>query len=115
MPIEGLLTVAQAAERLGVNRQRVHQLLNQRKLTGTRVGAIWLVDQAGVEERVRRRAIDPEQQIANIEASVAALRARPRHRGRQRAIHAAERQLAEARAAHQRGELAPIADDGLPF
>lgn len=39
-----LLTVAQAAKRLGISRQRVLVLIRDRRITATRVGRAWLVD-----------------------------------------------------------------------
>lgn len=50
------LTVAQAASELGVNRQRVHQLIRAGKLTASRVGSVWIVD----ADSVRRRISDTE-------------------------------------------------------
>lgn len=49
------MTVAEAARRLGVSRQRVFQLLTERRLRGMKLEpATWLVEAASVEERVTR-------------------------------------------------------------
>lgn len=46
-----LMSVQEAADALGVNRQRVHQLLDTGKLDGRKVGGTWVLDRASVEER----------------------------------------------------------------
>lgn len=47
-----VMTVRGAAEALGVNRQRVHQLLNDMKLDGQQVDGLWLVDAESVKARL---------------------------------------------------------------
>lgn len=51
-----VLTVADAARRLGVDESRVRQLLRAGDLAGERVGAMWLVDAAAVSRREQRGA-----------------------------------------------------------
>ncbi|HAM15545.1 MAG TPA: hypothetical protein DCP91_06765 [Eggerthellaceae bacterium] len=48
---ERIVTVKGAAEALGVNRQRVHQLIDAGKLEARKVDGIWLVDKASVDAR----------------------------------------------------------------
>lgn len=51
------LSVAEAAERLGVDRSRVEQLLRSGRLSGRKAGRIWLVDDESVgDARMRRPA-----------------------------------------------------------
>ena len=49
---ERLVSVQEAAGMLGVNRQRVHQLLGSGKLDGAKVGGTWVIDRASVERRL---------------------------------------------------------------
>ena len=49
---ERLVSVQEAADLLGVNRQRVHQLLDGGKLEGAKVGGTWIVDRASVDRRM---------------------------------------------------------------
>jgi excisionase family DNA binding protein len=47
-----MLSVPQAAARLGISEQRVRQLLSGEKLIGEKVGRDWLVSAASVAERL---------------------------------------------------------------
>lgn len=49
---DAMLSVPQAAERLGVSEQRVRQLLGAGKLGGEKVGRDWLVSSASVAARL---------------------------------------------------------------
>ena len=54
------LTISEAARRLGVSRQRVHQLITAGKLEARKViqpqgTALWLIQRAAVERHARRR------------------------------------------------------------
>ena len=49
---ERLLSVQEAADMLGVNRQRVHQLLDKGALEGYKVGGTWIVDKESVRKRL---------------------------------------------------------------
>lgn len=121
MTIPGYLTSRQVSERLGLTRRRVQQLAPA--LGATQAGRDWLFPAEAVEryrppppeKGGRPRLIPPDQIIANVEASLVQLRARPRRRGRQQAINEAARHLAELRARHAAGALAPLEDDGEPF
>jgi len=53
--VDGWLAVAEAAAELGVSKSRVRQLLADGALTGRKVGAQILVDQAGVQHRAAHR------------------------------------------------------------
>lgn len=46
------IPVSQAAAQLLVSRQRIHQLLEEGKLIGKKVGTIWLISQQSVKARV---------------------------------------------------------------
>jgi hypothetical protein len=59
--------------------------------------------------------LTPDQQIANLRASIANLRALPRHQGQAEAIRDAEQQFAEHEAQHALGLLLPLRHDGCPF
>ena len=48
------MSVSEAAEALGVNRQRVHQLIKTGKLSAAKVGSTWIVDGASVDARLAR-------------------------------------------------------------
>lgn len=48
------ITTTEAADLLGVSDRRVRQLLDSEKLAGRRAGATRLVDEASVNERLRR-------------------------------------------------------------
>lgn len=50
------LSVADAAQRLGVDASRVRQLLRSGELAGQHLGRVWLVDADGVARRAGRRA-----------------------------------------------------------
>lgn len=50
-----MLSVPQAAERLGVSEQRVRQLLTSGKLGGEKMGRDWLVSAAAVTARLEER------------------------------------------------------------
>lgn len=46
---QSLLTVKQAAEKLGVNRQRVLQLINSNRLVAQKVGTYYVIRESDVE------------------------------------------------------------------
>jgi excisionase family DNA binding protein len=48
-----MLSTAQAAERLGITRQAVFNLIQRGALTADRVGRAWLVHEDSVERRIR--------------------------------------------------------------
>lgn len=50
------LTTAEAAERLGLTRERVGQLLNRGELAGRKVGRAWLVDAGSVDDLIDARS-----------------------------------------------------------
>lgn len=43
------LTTAQAAERLGVTRQRIHQLITEERLPAKKLGPIWTIREEDLE------------------------------------------------------------------
>jgi excisionase family DNA binding protein len=45
------VTVLQAAQQLRVSRQRIHQLLKEGALTGTKTSSIWLISVRSLEAR----------------------------------------------------------------
>lgn len=51
-----LVSVAEAAEELGVSERRVRQMLDDGSLTGRRIGRSWVIDLAEVHRRGRRPA-----------------------------------------------------------
>ena len=55
------ISVACAAQRLGVSRQRIHQLLYHGGLTGIRSGHVVLVRSRDVENRMRRLRKEDEE------------------------------------------------------
>lgn len=50
------LSVAEAAEALGVNRQRVHQLIRDGKVSAAKIGGTWIVDGASVQARIESKS-----------------------------------------------------------
>jgi excisionase family DNA binding protein len=54
--VGSLLVVPDVADMLGLTRQRVLQLINQGKLTGTKPGREWLVLASSVQEFMDARA-----------------------------------------------------------
>ena len=46
-----LLSVRETAELLGVNRQRVHALIREGKLSAVKIGEYWAVDEASAHHR----------------------------------------------------------------
>lgn len=52
--VEEFVSASQAAQMLGVSRQRVSQLLHAGQLEGTRVGHSWLIPKAKVEARLQK-------------------------------------------------------------
>lgn len=46
----GYLTITEAAERLGVSRQRVHQLIKQGRLEAEQVGHIWIIPESALDD-----------------------------------------------------------------
>ena len=49
--VDSVMTVHEAAEALGVTRQRVHALLKDGAIIGRKSGGTWLIDRASVERR----------------------------------------------------------------
>jgi excisionase family DNA binding protein len=49
-----MLTTEQVAQRLGVHRTRVHQLIMAGRLPAQRFGRVWQVDEAAVERFARQ-------------------------------------------------------------
>jgi excisionase family DNA binding protein len=53
MPIEPtqerLYSITEAAERLGMTRQRVHQLIQEGRLTAAQHGRMWLISESEIE------------------------------------------------------------------
>ena len=49
MAVDGWLTVLEAAERLGVNRQRVHQFIKAGRLPATKFGPVWMIREADLD------------------------------------------------------------------
>jgi excisionase family DNA binding protein len=63
-PVPAVMTVAEAAARLGVDTSRVRQLVRAGEIVGERVGGVWLLDGADVARRsgvppVRGRPLGP--------------------------------------------------------
>lgn len=54
--IDGVVTIAEASDMLGISRQRVHKLIQSGALRARQSGSTWLIDRASVEER--REATD---------------------------------------------------------
>ena len=52
--VQKYTTVTDAARMLGVNIQRVRQLVRQEKLIGVRVGKCWLVLKSSIESRLQQ-------------------------------------------------------------
>ena len=50
-PIDQVVTVSEACDILGVDRSRVHQLLERKKLVGRKSGKGWILDRQSVEVR----------------------------------------------------------------
>lgn len=48
-----VISITQAAEMLGLTRQRVHALLLNRQLDGFKVGNSWVICKSSVEERMK--------------------------------------------------------------
>lgn len=53
--VNKFLTVTEAAERLGVSRQRVIALINQGKLGADRIGSVYMLKVKDVEKRISAR------------------------------------------------------------
>jgi excisionase family DNA binding protein len=56
LPATRYMSVAEAAEALDVNRQRVHQLIKSGKLSARKVGGSWTVSEASVRYRISEGA-----------------------------------------------------------
>ena len=56
--VRDYLLVAQVAERLGVSRTKVVDLINDGKLEGMREGRLWLVEELSVRNYARSRCRD---------------------------------------------------------
>ena len=50
-----MLSVPQTAARLGISRQRVHQLVQSGELTATQVGRAWVIDESEVQKRLDKK------------------------------------------------------------
>lgn len=50
-----MLSIPQAAERLGVSRQAVFKLVKNGKLPATQVGRAWIIEEKDVNERIERK------------------------------------------------------------
>ena len=57
---EGMITVAEAAKRLGRSIEQVRRYLREGKLKGQRVGNQWFVDEASLKPSRPRPLIPPE-------------------------------------------------------
>jgi excisionase family DNA binding protein len=53
--MSGLLTTAQAAEKLGVTRWRVNQLIQHGRLKATRMGQIFIINELDLKEVENRK------------------------------------------------------------
>lgn len=53
---EDIMTVAEAAEALGIGRNRVYELLMSKELKGFRIGRMWKIPRESVELYVRTNA-----------------------------------------------------------
>lgn len=59
------VTVTQAADMLGVNTARIRQLIESKRLSGRKVGHMWLVTRASIEDYgATRRVLTPRQPIS---------------------------------------------------
>ena len=47
-----MLSIPQAAERLGITRQRAHQLVQSGELKATQVGRAWVIEEEEVQKRL---------------------------------------------------------------
>ncbi len=56
MPLEGMVTVAEAAQRLGRSLEQVRRYLREGKLKGQRVGGQWFVEEASLPLRYEIRS-----------------------------------------------------------
>ena len=52
-----MISTQEAADRLGISGQRVRQLLEAGKIGGVRVGAVWVVDEDSVKDRIAALAV----------------------------------------------------------
>ena len=53
---EDIMTVAEAAEALGIGRNRIYELLMSKELKGFRIGRMWKIPRESVEIYVRTSA-----------------------------------------------------------
>lgn len=51
----GRVSITEAAEMLGISRQRVHTLITEGKLKAERIGTQWSIRRADVERRLRQQ------------------------------------------------------------
>ena len=51
IPFEGMITVAEAAQRLGRSLEQVRRYLREGKLKGQRIGGQWFVEEASLPSR----------------------------------------------------------------
>jgi excisionase family DNA binding protein len=56
IPLEGMITVAEAARRLGRSLEQVRRYLREGKLKGQRIGGQWFVEEASLPLRYQQRA-----------------------------------------------------------
>ena len=52
-----MISTQEAADRLGISGQRVRQLLEAGKIDGQRIGAVWVVDEDSVKDRIAALAV----------------------------------------------------------
>lgn len=63
-PMPELLSIPQAAEQLGVTRQRALQLVNGGQLAGVKVGDAWVLPRAAVAARAAASAPQPAEVVS---------------------------------------------------
>ena len=56
IPLDGMITVAEAAQRLGRSLEQVRRYLREGKLKGQRVGGQWFVEEASLPPRYEIRS-----------------------------------------------------------
>jgi len=71
VPFEGMITVAEAAQRLGRSLEQVRRYLREGKLKGQRVGGQWFVEEASLPSRYQIRS-GPRARIREPGASMEA-------------------------------------------
>ena len=63
IPLEGMITVAEAARRLGRSLEQVRRYLREGKLKGQRIGGQWFVEEASLPLRYQIRSGGPSASI----------------------------------------------------